>query len=446
MNGFYSHLLEFYKRLIHTLSFFTAIVALVLTVLAFVLVSIETSPNDVSGLSIYDYLKVKSPDTARSILSGILTGMISLTVFGFSMMMVVVNQSSSNFSPKVADTFINNRSNQYILGVYVGTIIFTIITLMQIDSDKVSQGVPNLSLITNVGLSVYCIFLFVRFINNISDSVRIGSIAEKIYKQTRKSLNKENKYHCTNENINTDNWKSYTANHSGYFQVVRIKQLLSILQKEDLILKIVPYPGYFFTNRTPLFLLNKEVKDKEVLDRIRINFVSYAGEDIKENEFYGFRQLREVAVKALSPGINDPGVARICIDYLGSLLSIIMSNGRKSIITDKNGHTRIILNSYDFPTLLGLCFTPIKAYGKKDYTVLNALLQTLLDLRLYDPDRKYREALEAQAKSVLEEADQNIFNSLERDFLNATVSDLNNTKYFSLPFINKSLNTEFSSH
>lgn len=150
---------------------------------------------------------------------------------------------------------------------------------------------------------------------------------------------------------------------------------------------------------------------------------------------FGFRQLREVAVKALSPGINDPGIARLCIDYLGDLLASWMIKEKKDVVADEDGKARIFLKRYDFSTLLGICFTPIKAYAKNDYTVLIALLKTLLNLSYYDDNLKEKQALINQASSIIEESDQYIHNSIERSYVNATIKELNEDGYFSLNYI-----------
>ncbi|MFN3405659.1 MAG: DUF2254 domain-containing protein [Cytophagaceae bacterium] len=432
---------EFYKKVIHSISFVPAVISIILTVISFSLLTLQSILKEGSSGQFVEYLLVKNAETARVILGTTLTGTIALTVFGFSMMMLVVNQSSSNYSPKVVDTLINNRSNQFILGVYVGTIIFTIITLMQIDSEKVSNGVPGISLIINTILFIYCIFLFIHFINNISNSVRISSIAERIYTKTKKALNQENKYNCIVGSINTDVWINYSAEREGYFQFLRIHVLINILEKENLILKVISFPGQFINSHSSLFQLNKEILNGELLSEIRNSFILYAGEDIIENEFYGFRQLREVAVKALSPGVNDPGVAIICIDYLTSLLCDRLSNPSKTIITDKKGNPRIIINKYDFPTLLEMSFTPIKAYGRKDYTVLNSLLQSLLQISLYDKEKKYLVPLKIQAESIIEEGEMHIPNQLERKFINSTIESLNKSEYFYLPLLK--INTDY---
>lgn len=422
---------QFYKSITHGVAFIPLMTATLLVVLA-VAISGYSQSHARTFPDLPRYLRVETVETARVLLGSILTSIISLTVFGFSMMMVVVNQAASNYSPKVVETFINQRFNQFIIGVYLGTILFTVVTLMRVDQQTGTNEVPHIGVLISVTLSTFSAVLFLSFINNISNSVRITNIVERIFRKTETSLRKKDKGASQTVAPNVEEWKTHEAHHSGYFQVIRVKPLLKILEDEDLILKVLPLPGVYYTNRTPLFSLNKNTGEK-VLKRIRATFVTYIGEDIDENEFYGFRQLREVAVKALSPGVNDPGVARMCIDYLGDLLRLWMRTENNNIVLDDEQKARIILNRYDFESLLAETIAPIKVYAKADFTVINALLNVLEDLSLYEKEERERAAIVTYAIALVQDANQNIIGFLERKAVNQVIARMNNSRYFQLP-------------
>lgn len=425
-------ILKVYKSIVHGVAFLPLLVTLLLTILALVLTLSPALQSLPASSDFGEYFEVQEPETARAILSALLTGSISIMVFSFSMMMVVVNQAASNYSPKVVQTLTSNRSNQYIFGVYVGTIVFTLVIMMHIDSKNVSGGIPQLGLLVNMLLLIYAILLFVRFINNISNSVRINSIAEGLYSGTKKSLTREREMKCSVCDIDSSEWKTFTANHSGYFQLLRVKPLLAILSKHDAVLQVLPRAGDYYTRESQLFRLNKTLNE-EVINDIREHFITYPGEVIDENPMYGFRQLREVAVKSLSPGINDPGVATLCIDYLSELLQLSMADGNKNLLLDDKKTGRIILNRYDFPALLDLSLIPIKTYGKKDYTVLNSLLFALHTISLVDKTSEWRTLLEQYGLAIIEDADKNVNNFLEREHLNISIGQINAKSYFNLP-------------
>lgn len=430
-------LVKSYKKVVHGVSFIPLAITIILTLCAIFL----TTGGQTDGQYIYDlprYLRIEKIETTRSLLSSILTGMIALTVFGFSMMMVVVNQAASIYSPKVVDTILDERSNKVILGVYLGTIVFTIVTMMKLDNGSASGSVPHLAVFANILLQVVCVFLFVAFINHISKSVRVTEIIQDIFQRTRRKLEKENDL-ATNEGDHPalDFPFTYAANYSGYFQVVRVKPLLEILRRHDLKLKVLPNPGDYCHTRTGLFSLDKPVRE-ELEREIRHNFVSYSGEAIEDNAFYGFRQLREIAVKALSPGVNDPGVARLCIDHIGDLLSRWILNERRNVVADEDYTIRLFLRRHDFETLLTECLVPVKIYGKRDYTVVSAILLMLSKLKPYDENESKKSLLNNHVTAIMEDADRYITNSIERRLVNDTLMRLDES-YFRHPCIQVNL-------
>src|SRR5690606_13436219 len=141
--------------------------------------------------------------------------------------------------------------------------------------------------------------------------------------------------------------------------------------------------------------------NEEIHDRILDNFMFYSGEKIQDQTFYGFRQLSEIAVKALSPGINDTGTASICLDYLTDLFALKTENNNQHIISDNNGVQRIFIHSYIFAELLNICYIPILNYGSNDITILNNLLLSIKKLAEKDRNQKYRHELNAFLQAVL---------------------------------------------
>ena len=414
---------KLYKKVLGGVAFIPLTITIVFVAIALLITYIEEGATSVL-IQLPDYFKTSTPETARTILASILTGIISLTVFSFSMMMVVVNQASSNYSPKVVETLMNQSSNKTILGVYLGTIGFTIITLMHVDTEQLPGNTPQISLLTNIILSIACILLFVTFINKISSSVRITNIIEGIADQTKRAL-KETAKTSQEFVFETENWVPFTSHYSGYLQVISLKNMIAILTKYDLQIKVLEFPGVYHDKNTPMFLLNKK-KEERVVDEIRGCFVTYSGESIEDNGFYGLRQLREIAVKSLSPGINDPGVASLCIDHLAELLTYCADNKDQKIVTDRMGIPRAILTQRKFVDILDEIIIPIYTYGNRDFTVLNNLLVLFYRLSLAINEDRIS-ILQEYIESVMKEADRNLNDKRARCYLNKTLNKLSAT-------------------
>ncbi len=423
--------IKLYKKVLNGVAFIPLAITMLFVVVALSITYFEEVATS-NLLQLPDYFHTKKPETARTILSSVLTGIISLTVFSFSMMMVVVNQASSNYSPKVVETLMKQPSNKIILGVYLGTIAFTIITLMHVDAKEFVGNVPQLSLLINIILSIGCILLFVTFINKISSSVRITNIIENIADETEKSLRKEVKI-SKPQIIETDKWPVFNSLDSGYLQVVRINTMMDIVEKHDLQIKILEIPGAYFDKSTPLFSLNRGATEGTIKEICEC-FVTYSGESIEDNSFYGLRQLREIAVKSLSPGINDPGVACLCIDHLAELLAYCADKQEHDILFGKSSGPRIILTRRSFADILDEIIIPIYTYGKRDFTVLNNLL--ILFYRLScTVDVSQGSILQGYIEAILKEADHNLKDVKTRSYLNKTIDKLTETGNFKLQML-----------
>jgi uncharacterized membrane protein len=273
-------LLKFYKSIIHGVGLVPLLLTILLTSIALAFVLLPSLQPLNSNTIAAEYFEVRTPETARTILASLLAAVISITVFGFSMMMLVVNQAASNYSPKVVETLSSQRSNQYILGIYLGTVVFTLIIMMYIDSTPSSPGIPQIGLLFNMLLVIYCILLFVKFIHNISKAVRITSIIENIFKKTKRSIFKNKMPEQEASDIKTDDWTINQACHSGYFQVLRTSKLLKLLKKRDLIIRIIPKVGTYYLDHSPLFAANRKVAPA-ILDEVRGAFVTFQGKSLQ---------------------------------------------------------------------------------------------------------------------------------------------------------------------
>lgn len=425
MNMF-SKVTVFYKKIITGIAFLPSLIALSMGLLAIGLVSVQEIPTARDLLSTLNFIQVNDTSTARVILGSILTGIISLTAFGFSMVMVVVNQSASNYSPKVVEGFIGQTANQVILGVYIGTILFVTVSLSQI-SDIDNAQVQHFNVFASIILLAVCMGVFILFIQNISNSVRINNVAERIFIKTRRAI--KNETYDVGEYPKGKEWHPYTAETGGYFQSISSSRLLSVLREEKLMLKVVPYYGTYLHPQQHLFCLNKKITDEKLLNEIRGMFNMYSGENIDENYFYGFRQLREVAVKALSPGINDPGIAIICLDYLSELLALYLDQQKKLCLNGNEKGVGIFFIRHEFSEMLNLTISPIAAYGKRDYLVLAQVLRLLYNISLYDEDKQEQSLLSEFGTAVLQTADQNIDATFERKHIDQVVRQLTQASY-----------------
>ena len=195
--------------------------------------------------------------------------------------------------------------------------------------------------------------------------------------------------------------KAINAPLSGYFQHFSTDNLLQIADTHNMAIRFLHPTGSFVLQDTPfLEISNTENIDKGTLDKIFTSIDFYNGQQIKINNYYGFQHLMEVGVKALSPGINDPGTAVISLHALTDLLAYRLKHPQPAIITGKEGTPRIFTVERTVQELFNSAVLPIWHYGKEDQQIQHALLQMIRQLNTVDTEGVLAATLNKFAQQV----------------------------------------------
>ncbi|MGA9651394.1 DUF2254 domain-containing protein [Pedobacter sp.] len=357
-----------YSKTISSIAFIPAIVALVFLFLSVFMVQFDYSESGKAIKSNSHWLTLKDASTARSIISTITGGIISLTVFSFSMVMILLNQAASQMSNRILEKLIGNRFQQIVLGFYIGTIVFALFLLSTIRDIDSGVYVPAISTYLLISFTVIDIFLFIYFLHYVTQSVKYETIIHKIFNDTQKSLERD----CTSREVKEYSLQLLSgtvlrSSKSGIYQGFMEKPLLALCSRENLVIRMEWPSGTMIIKNTPvLSVLNKNEVSKDLREEIIGLINIHGGQNIDTNYYYGFRQLMEVAVKALSPGINDPGTAILSLQSLGHLLKIRSEQYPRHEILDKDKVGRILVKERTLEEIFADCIYPIWDYGKHD--------------------------------------------------------------------------------
>ncbi|WP_114781580.1 DUF2254 domain-containing protein [Botryobacter ruber] len=436
-----SHLKFAYQFIVSSIGFYPTLISVLFFLLALVIIYFETIGLSEVFKEILPFFIITNGSTARLVLSSITTGVISLMVFSFTMVMLVLNQASSNFSPRVIPGLITYKSNQKILGLYLGTLIYTLVVMVNIRSEFYSEELPGFAIFLAMCFTIFCLGFFVYFIHSISQTIQIDNILETIYKATRHGLLKEEEKKLDGfpEEFNTAAWEKVLSPRTGYLQSIDNVQVVSLCKKYDVLLEFIQPLGNFVIQDTPFLRVSKPLPDMEKFCNELLEHVNfYKAEMINTNYLYGFKQITESAIKALSPSINDPGTAVRAIDYLTDLLVIRMRLIDEEILFDKEKQARVRLVRENFDELCALCLSPIRLYGKSDMIIVLRLLYLLRNLLLKVeayPDRK--PVVYNQLLLLLHDADSQVHNPGDREKLNEQIVTLNelNVLSYHLPLL-----------
>lgn len=392
----------YYNKMTGSIAFYPALIATGFLVLSWVMLEIDFSAwgKDLKGR--LSWLSLKDAGTARSIISTVAGAILSLAVFSFSMVMIVLNQAASQMSNRVLSSMIENRFQQIILGFYIGSIVYALFLLSTIRDISSGVYVPALSIYLLILLTVVDIFLFIYFLDYVTQTVKYETVIRRVQQHTMATMKEKFK-----ENTNTAvHWEQLPfmelrTSESNYLQGFDEKKLLAIAREDDLHISYLYQRATYLIQGTVLMrVYGKERMEDSLKEKILAATDFYKGQPISKNADYGFSQLAEVAIKALSPGINDPGTAVISIHFLCDLLSYKLRHNLPAVWTDEEGVDRIYMPASSFRDIFEKCLLPIWDYGKKDAYIQKEMLQMLEQLKKSDTENEHGRLFESLSAKI----------------------------------------------
>lgn len=366
-----------------SLWFIPAIWVVASAVLALVMVAIDHASPDV--VADFPLVFGGGVDGARGLLSSIAGSMITVAGVTFSITVVALQLASSQFSPRVLRNFMRDRSSQVVLGAFIGSFAYAILVLRSIrgEQDGAEPFVPSVAVTVGILLALVAMGMFVFFIHHIASRIQLSSIVANIADETTEKVRREWSMEApegANAELPTEPAGQIAARGSGYLQLVDREALTRIATDRDLVLRLDVKPGAWAQEDAPLFSVwpAAAARDDELADELWAEISLGAQRSIESDAAFGIRQLADVALKAISPGINDPTSAADCIVRLGQIL---VAAGRRhhppTVHRDDGGQLRLLIPRDDWQALIGLAFDQLRQYGAGNADTAVAMARTL---------------------------------------------------------------------
>ncbi|SDS22263.1 DUF2254 domain-containing protein [Winogradskyella sediminis] len=418
---------ESLDKLESKIAFYPSIISLLGLVFAFFMIYLESQ-----GVSKYlvehaPILVVNNTETARSLLTTFIAGLISIMVFSFSLVMILLNQASSNFSPRVLPGLISNRRHQIILGIYNSTLLYCIFTLVSIAPTGDKYQIPGFSVLLSIVFMTLSLGAFIYFIHSISQEIQVNTIMDKIYKKSKTRLETliENEQHHDTTFEDTSNWNHVMADSTGYIQDMSLNALADLAEEHQLKIEIVPIKGAYVLKGIPI-LKYKGNSDKALEKKLGETITFSNSELIEDNYILAFKQITEIALKAMSPGINDPGTCINAIDYLTELFALRMTKKDESYYFDDNGNALIFIKTVSFEQLLYNVMAALRTYCKHDIIILQKLFLMLQYLLQNDEvlNEKYHQIVVKEIQNLEKDALDNHSNEADIGIIKSCIERL----------------------
>ena len=352
--------------------------------------------------SSYDLPKwiVTTVDSARATLSALAGAMVAVTGTVFSITIVTLSLASQQFGPRLLRRFMYDLPTQITLGVFLATGFYCLLVLRIVESHEDYKEPMHLSVFAAVLLAVLSMAMLILFIHNVAVLIQAPQVVAAVAHDLNDSIDRlfpnpigtssdrERNDPESQQAVLTGDSPDILSRHEGYIQAIDAEGLMHIARERDLLIKLLKRPGDFITVDTPLVQL--ATFDGKAYEDLDLDQISH---DLNEAVIVGIRrtprqdvgcainELVEVAVRALSPGINDPFTAMNCIDRLGAALGRLAERELPTAYRhDKDDRLRVIARPVTFAEALGFVFHPIRQHSRDNVGVTLRLLETLKEI------------------------------------------------------------------
>lgn len=383
-------LLNLWQNLHESYWFIPSVMALVAIALSFALVDLDRS-LDSTPASAITWLYRGGAEGARTVLSTVASSIITVAGVVFSVTITALSLASSQFGPRLLRGFINDRGNQLVLGTFIATHAYCLLVLRTVRGQDDADFVPHLAVTVGIVMAMASLGVLIYFIHHVAHSIQapnvIAAVAVDLHaliddiflenpEATRPGAPAE-------EPALPDDFDQRAApvlvRHSGYVRVVDVDVFVEIARSRGLIFRLAFRPGQMLSEGRPLLAAYPAERiDEKLTEEVNGAVVVGAQRTVLGDVEFAVEQLVEIAVRALSPGINDPFTAMTCVDYLANALRHIARRAVPSPYhLDGEGALRVVTEAITLPDLIEAGFGPIRRYGRSSVIVTAHLFDAL---------------------------------------------------------------------
>ncbi|MGM0844793.1 MAG: DUF2254 domain-containing protein [Bacillota bacterium] len=405
--------------------FVPSLYSLLSLILAFVTITIDYYWS----ASVKEYLPgfmMTKVDLAQTVLATIAGSLLTMTTFTFSTVMVVLTTYSSQFSPRTLKHFVNDKKTVRGLGVFMGGFIYSITALLFM-RDSLNQDFVIASFF-GVFYAFACLAYFAYFIHHVATSIQISSLIGRLERDAMKVLDfykKLQKNNLVQEKKMVPGLylhkKEVCSEKSGFLQFVDFQGLLEYTAKNDIMVDFEIRIGEFIPKGQHIYTIYSQDESNESLSE----YLSFGSERMGKYDLeFSLQRISEIAVKAVSPSINDPNTARDCIRYLGVLLGETagLNDGHLTMI-DKDSEQRVRIPFFVFERMLYKSFYQIVHYAEQDISVILALLDALVTIQ-EEMSEERKEVVFSFHEYILQNIDQEKMQKWDQKFLDEKIEKL----------------------
>jgi uncharacterized membrane protein len=352
-------------------------------------------------------------DVARVLLATVAASIITVVGIVFSITIVALTLASTQFGPRMLRNFVRDPGTQFSLGTFVASFCYAMITLVSVGGGPHGDFVPHLSITVTLLFTLADVGVLIFFLNHIATMIQlpvvIANIATSLVTEAAgmesspefgigAARGPSHEELCA---LLAESGAPIRTPRSGYLQVIRHDVLLKIATKAGAVVQLPYRPGHFVVAGQVIALVWPPEEAESVAERLALGHVTGAYRTLPQDISFGFDQLVEIALRALSPAVNDTFTGMTCVDWIADCLCRIATSWRpQRIRRDTEGNIRVIAYQPDFDRLVERTFDTIRQAAVGMPAILIRQLDALAKVIELTPDRKHWTPLIRQAEAI----------------------------------------------
>ncbi len=384
----------------------------------------------------HPWLSVGNVDDARAILGAIMGAVSTVLALIFSVTLLVFSMAVSQFRPRLMPYFLRDRTMQVTLGLFLATFLYSLATFIVTGQRGDTVFVPQLTVLTSVVLVFVSFFYLVVYNNRVAQAIQTNNVLPRIIETLNgaiSTLAEERRAearaaamappgesidavrrHCMEEG------GAVLANTSGYLQKVDYPHLIRALDRHGAVACLMFEPGQFVLEGEVLARVIPVAAGGLVADAIHDAVAIGPHRTLEQDIEFAFAQLSEIAIRALSPAVNDTYTGLYCIDWLGDGLRMLTAFPETDgVLRNGGGTIRVVLPPVQVSRLVSAAFDLIREAGANSPTVTARLLQTCARLAPQLRTEEQRRAISDQVEAVWQAASRIPDAGLDREAIDA---------------------------
>ena len=371
------------------------------------------------------------PEGARELLSTLAGSMMTVMGVTFSMTLVALALASSQYTSRILRNFMRSRVTQVTLGIFAGIFAYCLVVLRTIRGGAgEAEFVPSVAVFVAFLLALGGIGVLIYFIHHIASSIQASNILASVAEETMAAVDRlfpDKLGHAPDEDEDQDQvpqslkertWRAVPAAVSGYIQNVDNGALLRLAQDRKAIVRMERSIGGFVVKDTALASLAlKDPPDQETIAALNASYSISSHRTVDQDPAFGVRQIVDMALKALSPGVNDTSTAVMCVDYLTAILARLAARKIPALRRYEGDALRVIAMAPTFETLLAERSTRFAGTPKAMSPSCRACSAALDAIASLTDSPHRRRALREQVQWIAELADRTIDSAHDRAWI-----------------------------